>query len=163
MKKILTILLIIILVIITALIATPLLFKKQLLQKAKEVANTSVNAKVDFSDFRLSLFRDFPKLSVSLLDVSVVNYKPFKGDTLVAFDECNAAVDLISIIKKDAIRVKSIVLDRPVLNGIILEDGTTNWDIALPAESVEPEEVDTTVSKTMDLKIALKKFEIRSP
>jgi len=162
MKKILTILLIIILVIITALIATPLLFKKQLLQKAKEVANTSVNAKVDFSDFRLSLFRDFPKLSVSLLDVSVVNYEPFEGDTLVAFDKFSAAVDLISIIKKDAIRVKSIVLDRPVLNGIIMEDGTANWDIALPAESVEPEEVDTTVSQTMDFKIALKKFEIRS-
>jgi hypothetical protein len=162
MKKILTILLIIILVVIAALIITPLLFKKQLLQKAKEVANTSVNAKVDFSDFRLSLFRDFPKLTVSLQDVSVVNNEPFKGDTLVAFDEFSAAVDLISIIKKDAIKVKSIVLDSPVLNAIILEDGTANWDIALPAESVEPEKEDTAASKTMDIKVALKKFEIRS-
>jgi hypothetical protein len=162
MKKILTVLLIIILVVITALIVTPLLFKKQLLQKAKDVANTSVNAKVDFSDFRLSLLRNFPNLTVSLHDVSVVNYEPFEGDTLVAFNELNAAVDILSIIKKDAIRVKSIVLDRPVLNGIILEDGTANWDIALPSEEVKPEEEDTTVSKTMDIKIALKKFEIRA-
>jgi hypothetical protein len=160
MKKILTILLIIILVIITALIATPLLFKKQLLQKAKEVANTSVNAKVDFSDFRLSLFRGFPNLTVSLQDLSVVNYEPFEGDTLVTFKEFRAAVDLLSIIKGDAIRVKSLILDRPVLNGIILKDGTANWNIALPSDEVVPE--DTATAQTKDIKIALKRFEIRS-
>jgi hypothetical protein len=162
MKKVLIILLIIILVLISALIVTPLLFKKQLLQKAREIANTSVNANVDFSDFRLSLFRDFPRLTVSLQNVSVVNHEPFEGDTLVAFSEFNAAVDIMSIIKKDAIRVRSILLDRPVLNGIILEDGTANWDIAIPSEEVKPVEVDTTEAEAMNLKIELKKFEIRS-
>ena len=161
MKKVLIIILIIILVIISALIVTPLLFKEQLLQKAKEIANTSVNAKVDFSDFRLNLFSDFPRLTVSLQDVSVVNREPFEGDTLVGFDEFNASVDLMSIIKKDAIRVRSILLDRPVVNGIILEDGTANWDIAIPSEEVKPAE-DTTEAETMDLKVALKKFEIRN-
>lgn len=161
MKKVLIILLIIILVVISALIVTPLLFKDQLLQKAKEVANTSVNANVDFSDFRLNLFRDFPRLTVSLKGVSVVNREPFEGDTLVGFNEFNASVDLMSIIKKDAIRVRSILLDRPVVNGIILEDGTVNWDIAIPSEEVKPEE-DTSETKTMDLKVALKKFEIRN-
>lgn len=162
MKKLLIILLIIILVIISALIITPMLFKEQLLQKAKEVANTSVNADVDFRDFKLSLFRDFPFLMVSLQDVSVVNRAPFDGDTLVAFTEFNASVNLMSLLKKDAIRVRSILLDRPVLKGIILEDGTANWDITIPSEEVEPEEEDTLQAETLDLKIALKDFEIRS-
>jgi uncharacterized protein involved in outer membrane biogenesis len=162
MKKVLIAILVIILIIISVLIVTPLLFREQILQKAREVANSSVNANVDFRDFRLNLFRDFPRLSVSLQDVSIVNREPFAGDTLVAFKEFKAAVDLMSIVKKDAIKVRSILLDRPVLNGIILEDGTANWDITMPSEETEPEEVDTLKGDTMDLKIALKKFEIRS-
>ncbi|KPK84959.1 MAG: hypothetical protein AMS27_08605 [Bacteroides sp. SM23_62_1] len=135
-----------------------------MLQKAKEVANTSVNATVDFQDFRLTLFRNFPRLTVTLEGLSVVNHEPFEGDTLVAFKEFSAAVDLMSIIKGDAIRVRSILLDHPSISGIMLEDGTANWDIALPKEEevVEEEEVDTSGSGTMDLKVALKKFEIRS-
>jgi len=160
MKKVLIIILIVVLVVIAALAVTPLLLKKQLLQKAKEVANTSVNAKVDFSDFRLSLFRGFPNLTVSLKDISVVNYEPFEGDTLVALKKFIVAVDLLSIIKGDVIRVKNLILDRPVLNGIILKDGTANWDIALPSDAVVPE--DTATAQTEDLTIALKKFEIRS-
>lgn len=165
MKKFLTILLIIILIIIAALIATPLLFKDQLLQKAKEVANTSVNAAVDFQDFKLTLFKNFPRLTVTLQGLSVVNHEPFEGDTLVAFEEFSATVDLMSIIKGDAIRVRSILLDHPKISGIMLEDGTANWDIALPEEEkafTEEEGVDTTGSGSMDLKVALKKFEIRS-
>ncbi len=76
----------------------------------------------------------------------MVNNEPFEGDTLVAFKELSAAVDLMSIIKGDAIRVKSIVLDSPVINGIVLEDGTANWDIALPSEEVSPEIEDTAAS-----------------
>lgn len=165
MKKFLVALLIIILVIITALVVTPLLFKDQLLQKAKEVANSSVNASVDFQDFKLTLFRNFPRLTVTLQGLSVVNHEPFDGDTLVAFEEFSAAVDLMSIIKGDAIRVRSILLDNPQISGIMLEDGTANWDIALPADEEEvtvEEEIDTADSGSMDLKVALKKFEIRS-
>jgi hypothetical protein len=161
MKKVLVIILIIILLIITALLVTPLLFKKQLLQKAKEIANTSVNAKIDFSDdLRLSLFRQFPRLTISIYNISVVNNDPFAGDTLAALGEINAAVDLISIIKGDAIDVKGILIDKLVFNGKILKDGTANWDI-LPSEPVTPEIEDTTASES-NLKIALKKFEIRS-
>ena len=58
MKKILRILLILVLVVLALLIVTPLLFKKQLLEKAREVANTSVNARVDFRDFKLGWIED---------------------------------------------------------------------------------------------------------
>ena len=99
MKKILRILLILILVILIALIVTPVLFKKQLLEKAKEVANTSVNAKIDFSDLKLSFFKDFPRLTASLYDVSVVGIETFEGDTLVAFDQFSATVNVMSLVK----------------------------------------------------------------
>ena len=121
MKKILRVLLIIILVILTVLVVTPMLFKKQLLEKAKEVANTSVNAKIDFADLKLSFFKDFPRLSVSLYDVSVVGIETFEGDTLVAFDQFSATVNLMSLLKKEAIQVRGILLDRPRISGPIDE------------------------------------------
>ncbi|MFC2112594.1 AsmA-like C-terminal region-containing protein [Bacteroidota bacterium] len=161
MKKILRILLILILVILTALIVTPVLFKKQLLEKAKEVANTSVNAKIDFSDLKLSFFKDFPRLTASLYDVSVVGIETFEGDTLVAFDQFSATVNVMSLIKKEAIKVRSILLDHPRISAIVLEDGSANWDIAPESEKVEEEEPDTS-SGSMDLNVALKKFEIRN-
>ena len=139
MKKILRVLLIIILVILTVLVVTPMLFKKQLLEKAKEVANTSVNAKIDFADLKLSFFKDFPRLSVSLYDVSVVGIETFEGDTLVAFDQFSATVNVMSLVKKEAIKVRSILLDHPRISAIVLEDGTANWDMAKEAEEVEVE------------------------
>ncbi len=162
MKKILRILLILILLILTVLIVTPLLFKKQLLEKAKEVANTSVNARVDFSDLKLSFFKDFPRLTASLYDVSVVGIEAFEGDTLVAFDQFSATVNVMSLIRKEAIEVKGILLDQPRISAIILKDGTANWDIAKESEKEVEEEVDTSESGTMDLKVALKIFEIRN-
>jgi hypothetical protein len=162
MKKILRILLILVLVILAALVLTPLLFKKQLLNKAKEVANTSVNARIDFTDLKLSFFKDFPHLTASLYDVSVVGLEPFEGDTLVAFDQFSATVNLMSLIKKEAIQVRGILLDRPRISAIVLEDGRANWDIAKETGTAEEEEADTTGSGTMDLKAELKKFEIRN-
>ncbi len=160
-KKILRILLILILLILAVLIVTPLLFKQQLLDEAREVANTSVNAKVDFADLKLSFFKDFPRLTASLYGVSVVNLDPFKGDTLVAFDRFSATVNVMSLIRKEAIDVRGILLDQPRISALILEDGQANWDIAKEKEQ-EEEEVDTTETGTMDLKVALKKFEIRN-
>lgn len=161
MKKILRILLILILAILVILIVTPLLFKKPLLEKAKELANTSVNAKVEFSDLKLSFFKDFPRLTVSLHDVSVSGIEEFEGDTLVAFDQFSATVNLMSLVRKEAIKVRSILLDRPRISAVVLEDGKANWDIAKETEEAEEEEADTT-GGTMDLHVALKKFEIRN-
>jgi hypothetical protein len=162
MKKFLKILAIVILVIFVILIAAPVLFKKQIFEKAREIANTSVNAKVDFTDLRLSLIRNFPNLSVSLTGVSIANLAPFEGDTLVSFDELRATVDLISVLKMKNIKVKGILLNNPGIKAIVLNDGTANWDIAKETEAETEEVVDTTAAGSMDMTVALKKFEIRS-
>jgi hypothetical protein len=162
MKKVLRIFLVFILLIIISLVVTPILFKKQILNKAKEIANTSVNAKIDFTDLKLTFFKDFPRLTTSLYGVSVSGMEVFEGDTLVAFDEFSATVNVISLIRKEAIKVRSILLDNPRISAIMLEDGSANWDIAKESEdSVSGEDPDTAGSGTMDLKVALKKFEIR--
>jgi len=71
-------------------------------------------------------------------------------------------VDLLSAIKMENIKVKGILLNNPSINAYILEDGTANYDIAPVSEETPEEEVDTSSSGSMDMTVALKKFEIRS-
>ena len=83
MKKKIKILGIIVLVFIIALISLPFLFKGTIQEKVRYLINEHVNAKVDFADIDISLFRSFPSASVEIDELSVINYAPFEGDTLV--------------------------------------------------------------------------------
>lgn len=145
-------------VVILAMILIPLLFKSQILTKTKSVINENVNAKVEFSDLSLSLFRDFPNLSISLEDLSVVGIDKFKDDTLVAFSSFNLSVNLGSVISGDQIMVNSISLNDPKLYAKVLADSSVNWDIAKPSAPTEETPADTSASSPF--KMSLKEFTI---
>ncbi|NOQ26331.1 MAG: AsmA family protein [Bacteroidales bacterium] len=160
-------LLILIGLIIILLIVIPMFFKDAMLAKVKEEINNNVNAKVEFVDFKLSLFKSFPDLNLGLHEVSVKGIDQFEGDTLVYFESFNVQINLISAIKKNVV-VKGIVLNKPFINGKVLEDSTANWDITKPVEEIsdtaviedELVEVDTS-SETMDYRVDLQKFQIK--
>ena len=71
----------------------------------------------------------FPNLSFSLNRLSVVGIDKFENDTLAAFKSFNLVFNLSSLFRKSGYEVKSIVIDRAVVNAIVLKDGTANWDI----------------------------------
>jgi len=158
MKKFLKIFLIVLLVLFIAVLAIPFMFKSQIMSKVKEEVNKSVNAKVEWSSVSISLLSGFPDLKIGLKDLSVVGINNFEGDTLVAFDEFILKLDLISAISGN-IQIKSMILDRPVINAITLKDGSVNYDITIPDTVVVAEEIDTDTSAAMVIK--LKRFEIR--
>ena len=158
MKKFLKILFIVLLVIFIVMLSLPLVFKGQIMEIARREVNKSVRAKVDWSGVSISLFKGFPDVKVSLENLSVSGIGAFEGDTLIAFREFSAKVDLLSAIS-GRINVKSIILDRPVMRAIMLNDSTVNWDITYPSEELEELPEDT--SETMDFEISLKEFLIQ--
>jgi hypothetical protein len=164
MKKILKALLILIIVLILLIIFIPIIFKSDLLNIAKKQINNNVNAKVEFADFNLSMIKNFPDLTVEMKKLSVVGKAPFAGDTLMKFDRFLTSVNLISVIKGDNIKIKTIELHHPIIFAKILQDGTANWDIAKSAEEPKKEETPdqekTDESGMPDINISLKKFEI---
>src|ERR1035437_3013180 len=89
MKKlagiIIKILLGIILLILVLLLTIPIIFKKQIKARIEQPINSSVNATVKFEDYKLGFFSNFPNLSFSLYNVSVVGVKKFENDTLADF------------------------------------------------------------------------------
>lgn len=137
MKKIIRITGIVIGIILILLITLPIIFKSKIESLVKEEVNKQLEAQVDWSKFSLTFFRGFPDLSVNLHDVSVIGMEPFEGDTIVGLKRFEFRVSPFSAIKKNVI-VKSILLDRPLINGIILEDGTANYDI-VPESQPKPE------------------------
>ena len=144
MKKVFRILLITLGVLLLLLVTVPLLFRSRIESKVKDMINKQVHATVDWSGIGISLFRGFPDLSVNLRGFSVVGLEPFAGDTLASMDRFDIRVDLISAIRKD-VEVKSVILDRPLINAVVLEDGSASWDIArkpddTPEEVAQPEE-----------------------
>jgi hypothetical protein len=161
MKKILGIILKVllglILLILIVLFTVPIIFKEKIRTKVEQVINESVNAKVQFEDYKLGFFKNFPNLSFSLNGLSVVGIDKFTNDTLAGFNSFSLVFNLSSLFGDKGYEVKSIVVDKAVINAIVLKDGTANWDIMKDTTTTETVEEDTTAST---LKVVLQKVEL---
>jgi len=158
MKKILKITGVTLLLLIVLIIALPFLFKDKLIKLAKDEANKSLNAKVDFGDFDLSIISSFPDFRFSINNVSVVGVGDFEKDTLAYIKNLRTDVNIMSVISGDKIKVKEILLDEPRINAIVLHDGKSNWDITKPSTDTTKQVADTAKTK---FKLSLKSFEIK--
>ena len=78
------------------LILLPVLFGGRIAERVKTEANRSLNAKVDWRDAGLSLFGNFPNLTLGLDGLTVVGVGKFEGDTLAAIRRLGVVIDLAS-------------------------------------------------------------------
>lgn len=148
-----------IILILILLFTVPIIFKEKIKVKVEQVINGSVNAKVTFSDYKLSFFKRFPNLSFSLKNLYVSGIDKFKGDTLAGLKSFDLIFNLGSLLSSAGYEVKSMIIDQAVINAIVLKDGKANWDIAKQATVTEVPE--TTRPSGSSMKILLRKFEIR--
>ena len=132
---------ILVFLLILSLITIPILFKDQIVEKVKEIANDSVNAKIDFGDFDLSLIASFPSFTFEINDVSVINKTPFEGDTLAHIGNINLELDLGSVIDGRYV-VSSFNINDLTANAKVLKDGKANWDIAIEDSSAVQEDAE---------------------
>lgn len=148
-----------ILLILILLFTVPVLFKDKIRTTVEQVINESVNATVKFEDYNLSFFRNFPNLAFSMKNLSVVGIDEFSADTLAGFNSFDFVFNLASLLGDSGYEVKSVIMDRAVVNGIVLKDGKANWDIVKDTTSTEEVEEETEPST---LKIQLKKVAIKN-
>jgi uncharacterized protein involved in outer membrane biogenesis len=147
------------LLLIILIIAAPFLFKDKLIQIVKDEANNSLNAKVDFGDFDLTLFSSFPDFRFKIENVSVINVEPFNGDTLAYIKTLAFDLNIKSVISGDKYQINSLLIDEPTINGIVMHDGKANWDIAkASSDTLATEPVDTSATK---FAMKLKSLEIK--
>jgi hypothetical protein len=143
-----------IVLILLALFLIPVLFKDKLTNMAKEIINDNMNAVVDFKSVDISLFKHFPKITVSLKELSVIS----KDEELASVASFDAGINVMPYIKDGVIDLNLIILQSPKLHAKIFKDNTVNWDIMKPSEDAQPEQESATESS--DLKVAVENFSI---
>jgi hypothetical protein len=158
MKKILIVLLSALAVTLLILIAVPFLFKDKIKAAVDEAIAQNINANVhyDTEKLGLSIFSNFPNISVSLGDFSVVNNAPFEGDTLASVKEFKVVVDIMSLISGDKMVINSVLLDQPKMLVQVTKDGKASWDITKPSADTSS----TTSSEPSNFSLSIKKWEI---
>ncbi len=160
-KKIVIIFIIVIAVFIMILAAVPLLFKQKLLEATKSTINKNINAKVEFADFNLSLFKGFPKVSLGLKDVTVVGKDEFQQDTLFSISLLQTKMSLKSLFSKSGRSIEEVILEQPRLHLISGKSGNVNWDLAIP-DSSEVQQVADIDDDESSFQLKLEKIEIKN-
>ncbi|MDD7884422.1 AsmA family protein [Flavivirga sp. 57AJ16] len=147
MKKALKILGITLLIILVLLIAIPFAFKGQIKDMVKQLINENLNAQVEFSDVSLSFIKSFPQAHVSVSDLVITNFEPFKGETLATSKNIALTMSIKELFKttgEDPIVVNSITIDETLLTLKTDKFGNTNFDIA--KKDKEPVSTETETS-----------------
>ncbi|HFC00179.1 MAG TPA: AsmA family protein, partial [Phaeodactylibacter sp.] len=157
-KRLFIFIIVLVILVIGAAIAIPYFFKDEILEKIKQEANATLNAKVDFEDVNLSLLRSFPDFSFEMKNLKMEGVDAFEGVPLVEAEDIDFTLDLMSVIKSDRpIEVQSVTLTKPNVNILILKNGVANYDIVKPSNG---NTADTESSGEYDFLIQLKKYTI---
>lgn len=158
-KRILVILGAVLGVLVVAVAVVPMFFSGAIANRVKAEANAALEARADWRAAGLTLFRNFPNLTLRLDDLSVVGTRAFAKDTLAKVGRLQVVLDLGSVLWNlrggGPIVVRSVDLDRPVVSLRVLEDGSANWDIAKKTSPASPQ----TASRP--LSISLRRLDIR--
>lgn len=110
MKKVFIIILSIFILILIALITIPVFFKSDILRLIEEQSSKYIKADLKIGDVNLSMFKNFPDLSVTLTDVMLSENREAAKDTLIRIPEFEASVNLKSLISGNEIIINHILL-----------------------------------------------------
>ena len=139
MKKVLLIIGATFVLLIGAMAAIPFFFKDKLIALVKESVNKELMATVDFKDVDISLFRHFPNVSLGLSNLSVVGTEKFDGISLINCERFDLDMNIMSVINgEQPLPIKSIHLEKPIINVLVLKDGIANYSITKPTKPAEP-------------------------
>lgn len=141
----------------------PAVFKNQIGKTLLNKVNDSLNAKIDYADYQLSLIKSFPDFTATFTDFSIVGKNQFENDTLAFLQHFSTTIDIMSLIKKDGIVIKKLSFNNALLNMIVAEDGIVNYDLEkhnspndkdLIKSSVQPDKVANESSNSVRFLLA---------
>jgi hypothetical protein len=133
LKKILKITGIVLLVLIIALVSIPFLFKDKIQQMVVNSINQNLDATVAFEKIDLSLLKNFPRATVTIDKLSIINKAPFEGDTLLYSGEINLKMSIKELFKgeNETMNIESFYSKDAKVNILFDKNGIGNFDIAL--------------------------------
>ncbi len=137
----------------------PYIFPGFVSTKIKEWARSSINAELDFSRARLSFFRHFPALTLTLYDLSVKGSVPFEKATLVESEEVSLGVDVLSLFTSQT-SIDKIFLTNANINIQVDKEGHANYNIYQSKSNNTAKTVDTSSVALKIEKILIEKSQL---
>ena len=141
-------------------VAVPILFESKITQKVKWAASEAMNAKVDFEDVKLSVFKSFPRLNIVVKNFTITGISEFDKTPLLSVDLLSSSVNLSSLWSSDGLQISSIKLIRPTINLVMNKAGKGNWEVSKSSVSTNTSDVKDSNKKSSALN--LDKIEISS-
>ncbi len=127
----------------------PYLFPRFVSNKIRQWARQSIQTELHFSSARLSFFRHFPALTLTLYNVRLNGSAPFEKEQLVKADEIALGVDLRSVFSE--VTIDKIFLTNALINIQVDSAGRPNYNIYASKQSNKP--VNEADSGSASLKI----------
>lgn len=106
----------------------PYLFPSAVERQVKLWTNQSITGKLDFENSKLSFFKHFPSLTLSLDNVTLKGAAPFEKDTLIAARELAFGINLWQL-AKGSININKIFLEDGHVSVLVNEEGLPNYNI----------------------------------
>ena len=154
MKKVLKITGITLLIIIVLLAAAPFIFQSQIKNMVRNFINNSVNAQVEFKDVSLSFLSSFPQANVTVDDLKITNFEPFKDETLASVKTLSFDMSIKELFKTaddGPIIVNSININEALVTLKTNKFGDANYDITKKKDSLTTVDDGTSKGFTLDI------------
>ena len=126
--KVLKIIGIVIISILLLMFILPYLLPNTIQKEIKKLGNQSINGEINFSGVRLSFFKRFPSLTLTLTDFSLKGAAPFQNDTLISAQELALGIDLKELIKRK-ITINKFFFTDASINILVNDKGEANYNV----------------------------------
>mgnify|MGYP006898378350 CR=1 FL=1 len=131
------------------MVALPALFPGAVAEEIKAWTNETIEGELQFSKVRLSFFKHFPALTLTLHDFSLTGSEPFATDTLLAGKALSFGLNVASVFS-EKLEVNTFFIDDGLINVQVDEQGRANYNIY----KGNPDAPTATDTSQMQLKIA---------
>lgn len=131
----------------------PYVFADKINAEIKRVANTKLNAKLDYSESNISFFHHFPSLTVSLENFKLNGSAPFQNEKLVTAKEISFGINISSLVFGESLEIDKIYLSNADINVKVNKEGFANYNV-YKSDKTKTEE------KSGDNSLKLEKIEI---
>ncbi|MCB0504014.1 MAG: AsmA family protein [Cyclobacteriaceae bacterium] len=161
MKKALIILASVVFLVLILLFTLPYFFKDDIKAAIDKELASSVNADINFEleNFSVSLFPNFPNLTVGIEDLSVIGRDDFAGKVLFSTTNLEVEVNLKKILFDGETSIQGLLLENPHIWIKVLANGKANYDIAISSEE-EVEETEEVADESEPLTFSIEHWQI---
>ncbi|WP_413999396.1 AsmA-like C-terminal region-containing protein [Flavobacterium sp. W1B] len=133
----------------------PYIFADKINAEIKKVANEKLNAKLDYSESKVSFFNHFPSLTVSLDNFKLNGSAPFQNEKLITAKEIAFGINVPSLIFGKSVNIDKIFISNADINVKVNKEGFANYNVYKSSKA-------ETNDNNEDSSLKLEKIEIKN-